>query len=508
MSSFLAKKHKHLSMILCILSLLLIILSQTVSWFVLDADKNIAGLADINLEADFYQSGVSFTATASVEAGGIGGMIGGIADLGSVAGDGNITISDEVYYYEGLYRLQGVVGVLYDTTKNADYTVNIQTWNSTNTWVWVNTHTDLIPWWPEGLGQEITITIKLNQTDNVKNVQINKVWIDIYTDWDEAERKYQKLMEKAWEISPGDFLYKEGDEKIYKQPIAVEKEWGDKIGIIAMVDLTLTDNDNEKDIVQVRPFPSNTHPQKIVNVRPVPQAQFISIILMFLSFPMSIIAAILVILGILFIYLEKRRAKHILFSAALLEILAVIFFVNGANTLLNLIDFLTEEDYTWNTLGLLIPLLAGILLFIAFLLETIYRPKEEPEKEIKFDISGAISEEEEISEEEFECPACGKMFTEMVSSCPECGAEFEGVEEDEEEDEEGEEKEEDEEEKPRKIEKEVPEKEAKGKDKIQEKEADSKVIEEEVSKDAHEEKEQKKPKKRPKKRRKRSKKSV
>lgn len=442
--SFLKENHKFITIFLCVLSIALILSSQFVSIFILDAEKSIGGLATINLDAEFYQSGVDFTATAKVEAGGLGGMIGGIADLGAAGADGNITISDHIYYYQGLDQFQGMIGVLFDTTKNADYTVNLQSWNYTNTWVWVNTHTDIIPWWPEGLGQEITITVKLNQTDNIKEVRINKVWIDIYTDWNETQRKYKQLAEKAWEISPDDVLTQEGDEKVYKHAVAIERDWGDKIGIIAMVDLTMTDVNDETDIVQVRPFTSISHPQKMVNIRPLTQGQFISIILMFVSLPISILAIIFAVLGILYTNAQRKRRVHLLFAAGLLEIFAAIFFINGANTLLSLITFLTEEDYSWNILGIMIPIIAGAILIVAFIIEMKYRTKETegavclPEDELKFDISAAMAEEEEG----FECPACGEEFTEEVSECPSCGAEFEGLEEDEEEEDEIEEEDE------------------------------------------------------------------
>lgn len=295
----------------------------------------------------------------------------------------------------------------------------------------------MIPWWPEGIGQDITITVKLNQTDNVKEVRINRVWIDIYTDWNETQRKYKKLAEKAWEISPDDVLTQEGDEKVYTHSVAIEKDWGDKIGIITMVDLTMTDVNDETDIVQVRPFTSISHPQKMVNIRPLTQGQFISIILMFVSLPISILAIVFATIGILYTKAQRKRRVHLLFAAGLLEIFATIFFINGSNTLLSLITFLTEEDYSWNILGILIPLIAGLLLIIAFIIEMRYRQKETedevclPEDEIKFDISASMAEEAE--DEGFECPACGKEFIEMVSECPECGAEFEGLEEDEEE---------------------------------------------------------------------------
>jgi hypothetical protein len=274
-----------------------------------------------------------------------------------------------------------------------------------------------------------------------------------------------------------------------------------------MVDLTMIDIYGEESIAQVRPFPGDSHPQQMVNIVPISQAQFLSVILMFMAFPLTVIAIMLTmntillsifekkplvlsfvtsgifngilgfsyfynpdeitrfmkivplalaILGMLFMILQIKRRKGFILLAGILEIFAVLFFINGANTLVNLIKFLAEEDFTLNAVGLFIPLLAGALLIVLFILQWRFGPKKVKEEvcavegeELKFDLSGALAEEEEEEEEEgFECPVCGKEFTEMVPECPECGAEFEGADEGEDEDEEeDEEEDEDEEEK-------------------------------------------------------------
>ncbi len=443
-SSIIRKRLKFISIVLCILSLLLLILSQFIVWVAFDVDTSFSGLAsaDIELDAEFYEARVKYEAEAkNIETGGASGLIGGFIDLGGILEEGNITIEPEtIYYVEGLGRFQDLVGAIYGTTKNADYWINPKTDNSDSTKVTVNTHTDLIPWWPDGLAQEMTVTIALNQTDNVKNICINKVWIEAYTDWDDEQRKYIGKPLEVWKIEPGDYLYKVGDKKEYKHGIAVEREWGDRIGLIAMVDITMTDNQNETDYTQLKNFPSGGYPLEMVNIIPITQGQAASIVLIVLSFPMTIIALILTIIAMLLVIFQKKQRMHLLLSAAIVEWLAVAFFVIGASTLLSLIEFLREEWVSWNVIGLLIPTLAGAVLFIAFILEILYRPKEMPEKEIKFDISAAMAEEEaaEAAEEEegFQCPQCGNIFEEFVSVCPECGTEFEGVEEDEEEEEE------------------------------------------------------------------------
>ncbi|ODS41019.1 MAG: hypothetical protein A7315_07230 [Candidatus Altiarchaeales archaeon WOR_SM1_79] len=458
-SSAIKERIQLISIILCILGLVLIILSQTIYWIGFNVDTSIGGIADIELDAKFYEAKVDYEAKAKVEdTGGLGGIIGGFIGIGGILGEGgNISIpEDTIYYVEGLGKFQDLVGLMYGTTKNADYWIKPITDNSSNTRVIVNTHTDLIPWWPDGLAQEMTITVALNQTDNIKNVRINEVWIEAYTDWDDKERKYTSQPLELWKIKPGDYLYKVGDKKEYKHGIAVEKEWGDRIGLIAMVDITMTDIYNETNYDELKPFPHNSPPQEMVNIIPITQGQSMAVVLLVLSFPMAIFGIILIIVAMILIIFQKRRRAHVLFTAALVEWFAVIFFVIGASTLVSLIEFVKAEWVSWNIIGLILPILAGAVLFVAFLLEMIFGAKEEApsaEKEIKFDISAAMAEEEaaegeEEEEEAFQCPKCGKVFTEMVSSCPECGAEFEGYEEEEEdkgvEDEEGDEGEEEE----------------------------------------------------------------
>jgi hypothetical protein len=148
----------------------------------------------------------------------------------------------------------------------------------------------------------------------------------------------------------------------------------------------------------------------------------------------------------LLVFIQHRRRRAFLLAGSIINWAGVLFFVVGANTLIDLVEFIQPEWVTWNVLGLIIPIIAGAFLFIAYLLDMKYSPKEEetaevietvaPEEgDIKFDISTAMDEEEAEEDEVFECPQCGMEFTEMIAVCPQCGAEFEGIEEEEVEDE-------------------------------------------------------------------------
>jgi hypothetical protein len=447
-----------ISLILCIVNIVLVISAAFVPWVTLDAQTGVGGIADLDLEADFYQAWVTYDATASnINTGALGGIAGGmIPGVGELSPEGNITQSETIVYYEGLGKFQNLIGLFFGTTKDANYFINPQTDNFDNTRVDVNTHTDIIPWWPENMEQEISVSVKLNVSDGVKHIRINEVWIDVWRNWDEGDRKYTSKVSRVWETKPGDLLINEDDEKVYKHGIAIKKDWGEKVGIIAMVDITMTDiYDAEDEGIQLRPFVSTSHPQEMVNIIPITQGQFISVILMFIALPMTIIGIILTIVAIIMTFLQRRRRLHVMFTAAVFNWLSVLFFYNGITTLIDLIGFIKDEWVIWNSLGLMLPIIAGTMLIIVIILELKFgekKPVAEPkqEEEIKFDISSAISaeaaeeddeeEEDEDEDEVFVCPDCEKEFSEVVSECPNCGAEFSGLD-DEEEEEEGEEEE-------------------------------------------------------------------
>jgi hypothetical protein len=453
--TFIKKNLQLIVLFICVLSILFIILSQAVSWVKFNADTGIGGLADLELDAEFYEAKVDYEAEVEVEEdlGGFGGMLGGLIDLGGITSGGrNVTIPpDTIYYIEGLGRFQELVGVLYGTTKDADYWVNLMSSRTNDTRVNVNTHTDVIPWWPEGIGQEITVTIKLIEVDGVENIRVNEVWIEVFKDWDEDNREYTSPPNKVWSTKPGDYLYELNDTVEYRHSVTVEREWGDRVGIIAKVNLTFTDIYNETSQRKREPFPSTKHPQIMVNIIPITQGQTFSILLMVLAFPVTLIGIIVTGIAILLVALQHRKRRSVLLGGAIINWMGVVFFVVGASTLIDLVEFIQPEWVTWNVLGLLTPIIAGTLLFIAFLLDIRYSPKEEKptkaegagkdaeaagsvEDEIKFDISAAVTEEEAMEDEEegFQCPQCGKVFEEFIPECPDCGAEFEGVDEEEE----------------------------------------------------------------------------
>ncbi len=430
-NSFIKEKLRIITLLLCVLSLVLIIASPFVHFCSLNANTGIGGIADIQLDADFYLLKVKYNAEAQVDPSGIGGGIINLGDLGGIVEGGNITLDEqEVYYWDedARERALGLIGLLYGTGKDADYWVNPKTDISDTTRVTVNTHTDFIPWWPEGIAQDITVTLTLNHSDNVKNIRINEVWVEIYTGWNGTSREYENQPSIAWKIKPGDYLTKEGQKKEYKQGVTIKTEWGDRVGIIAMVNITMTDTNDETDGgFQLRPFPSTSHPQEIINIIPITQGQLFSVVLMFVAIPLMLFSLIFIAIAIILTLFGRRRRVHAMFTGAIVSWFAAICFFIGVNSLIDLVKFMKPEWLHWNVLGLLLPIIAGALLFVAFLLNMIYAPKEKPEEEeeeIKFDIGAAISEGE-IEGEELPCPECGAMLGPGETVCPKCGEEFE-----------------------------------------------------------------------------------
>ncbi|WP_455393088.1 Ig-like domain-containing protein [[Eubacterium] cellulosolvens] len=82
-----------------------------------------------------------------------------------------------------------------------------------------------------------------------------------------------------------------------------------------------------------------------------------------------------------------------------------------------------ETDYT-TLLLIFIIIIIIILLLIALIRRKKKAPMEEEEEEIEEE-EEEETEEDEIEAEEFECPDCGASLGAGVTVCPECGAEFE-----------------------------------------------------------------------------------
>lgn len=143
------------------------------------------------------------------------------------------------------------------------YSINLRTWNYTNTWIDVTTGIRSQEW-ISNQTQECSVTITLNQSDHVKKITIHEVWIAVHSEYDESDGKYSE-MQIVSVIQTNDELLLEGEKKEYTFEIKIAGEH-DRLAIVGYVDLNMEDVDGGQDIIQVKPFVSNSHPENILEI--------------------------------------------------------------------------------------------------------------------------------------------------------------------------------------------------------------------------------------------------
>lgn len=184
------------------------------------------------------------------------------------------------------------------------YSINVQTWDYTNTWIDVTTGIKSQEWIINKT-QECSVTITLNQSDNVEKITIHEVWVAIYSEYIESQEKYGE-MQIVSSIQTNDELYLEGDEKEYSFNIKIDGE-NERLGIVGHVDLTMEDVNGQTDIVQVKPFTSSSHPQNILEISVTEQSEVTDSTLSFLVY--VVVGAILggVIGFVMFIVTKNKK---------------------------------------------------------------------------------------------------------------------------------------------------------------------------------------------------------
>ena len=172
-----------------------------------DVDAEVSVLQSKGvLKGDLYLYGFD------IEAGVQGGFIGGQE------------IRNERFYVQGPGPgLQERLGILMNSYKDMTYKITAETYDpaqdDVNTAkISVNTHIDRIPFWVEGIKEDITITIYLNETQGVQKVDIKKIWIESWDSFIEDENKYTKN-KVIWEKDVSDTLTENEPEIIYKHSI-------------------------------------------------------------------------------------------------------------------------------------------------------------------------------------------------------------------------------------------------------------------------------------------------
>ncbi len=149
----------------------------------------------------------------------------------------------------------------------------------------------------------------------------------------------------------------------------VLNEHYDRACIIGLANITLFDTFNNTDS-----NPLQQPPHEMINIRTISQIESLSIILIITAFPLTLIGMVLSALSIYLIYKRKRASLYTALSAGVTQALAVVFYVNGVNTLIDLIGFV-KKWFAWSV-GLFVAIAAICLIFVAIVLLLKFRPKK------------------------------------------------------------------------------------------------------------------------------------
>lgn len=363
-------KLKAIIFIILLISLCLIIISQFGSWGTIDVQTKIGGsLREVELEAEFNEYSVDYNVITLRD--------------GKVINQS----SDYKVFLTGMGDFQKNVGEILDSYKTKDHVlkasildINIGDFVYTN--VKITTKVDFLPWWPMDMPQKVHVIVSIDSFNNLtQKVIINKVWIDRLTDWDDEIDDYTKS-EKIWETSPNDELTKSGQSKKYSTEITITKDYG-KFGLVGYADITVIDTDGEPVTRILKPYTSKSHPATI-NLYSMTQGEFFSIITMIIAFPLSIICIILIGLALPFVFKSHRIGTWLILIAAIIGTLAIYFYINGLNILVDLLDSELETDirggFSFNMVFLSLPIISATLLYVGFIFSFLnHLPKAEKE---------------------------------------------------------------------------------------------------------------------------------
>jgi hypothetical protein len=339
-------------------------------WGTLDVETKI-GPASASLEADFYEHSVNYVITGNMSSDS-GGIIGGIG--GGITEGVTVDIRDNKTFLTGLGEFQENIGLILNSHKDKRYSIstsiqNIQTGEFEDTVIWITTHIDLIPWWPEGIDQSCSVEVRLIEPGNIQNIVVDEIKILLWRELDFGKQVYSESSKPLAKTFPNDKLSKVNESKEYDFNVAIGGDYG-QVGIIGVVELTIIDSNGIEvptntiiNLGKSDPMPAG----RSNNINTMSQGEAAGVVLMVLAFPLSIISGIFIVIAIPFVFYRHRISTGIIITALILNVLAFIFFINGIETLIGLLDSVLEtpvrENFTWSGIialpiigiGLLIP---------------------------------------------------------------------------------------------------------------------------------------------------------
>jgi hypothetical protein len=328
-------------MIIFIVGAVLMMSSLAVQWGALSV-KTRLGPIPVTLTAQVTEYGVSYEANLS----GTQGLIQG-------AGDINRKISDNRVFLTGLGAFQETIGFIKGSSKYRNHTIELYTIPEDNkATVVVETYAATIPWWPIGIPEDVSVTVRIiDQPINMSYVEIQKVWFELHQTVDGQDRS-----KKLGESTPGDRLTAKGDGRTYSTKVVVNEDLGN-FSIVGRVQLELIDiNGKSNQGHELKSFSGNP---KMITLWTVNQGQTARIGMLLAAMPLTVLAAVLLLLSLVPAYLRSKWAWKLAMSAAILAILAVIFYALGIGTLIELTGY--GDWFYWTPMGPSLSVGGGVL---------------------------------------------------------------------------------------------------------------------------------------------------
>jgi len=269
------------------------------------------------------------------------------------------------------------VGFLKGSSKNYSYFIKAPAGDKIR--VYVNTSVDRVPWWPAIMDQECRIDITLVHPEGLGTVTINTVWIRVWSNWDDKAKEYTEYTE-LWESDVDDTLTASKNTKSYSTMVSIDKDMGDKIGIIGMADVDIQD-DTSATLSTSSDIPMSTSPNLSINIIPLSTEETVNVLFLALAFPVLMVVMVLSMISILFTLMGKTRGRYGLpLSIGILGLMAPFMYTSGAKTLVALVGF--EEFLTIEPM-LYLGVVAGALGFVLFALELLVFGKADDTKRFK-----------------------------------------------------------------------------------------------------------------------------
>jgi len=325
-------------------SLIILLVSHFLPTCKLDANVTISnplgGDVGAGLEGKLYFHG--FDVKAGVEGGGL---------------MGDVAVDNERFFVQGPPpELAERVGIIMNSYKEKSYPLTPETYDFHNDTTYyakieVNTHVDRVPLWVEAIEQRVTITVSINESLGMKQVEITKVWIEVWTDYDEENERYNDK-EVVWSKTVSDVLLDENGTATYVHDMKYGSD-AKRIGIVSRIECVFTDVNGLTEDDPKEPFISDGHPNPN-NIYGATDYQAFKVLLMVLTFPMFIIAALLSIISIVKIARNRKGAVKLLIISAVIIGAGLLFYRWGVLTILDMLevapalDLMAEKYFEWN----------------------------------------------------------------------------------------------------------------------------------------------------------------